>query len=182
MSLHKSFTLGEFKSSDDMMAAARQIRSLGFDDVDGHLPYPVDGMEEALGIKKSHIPKLVLGGGLTGALSGYLMQWWMNSQDWPINVGGRPPHSPPSFIPITFELGILIGSLTAFMGLWALCRLPRLHHPVFEVEAFRSATIDRFWLSIATPIGAADDVQKVTAQLQSLGAANVTTVEGEYEA
>jgi hypothetical protein len=181
MSAIKAFTLGQFRTSDEMLAAARQIRSAGYTDVDGYLPYPVEGMEEALGIKKSRIPKLVLGGAMTGALSGYLMQWWMNSVDWAINVGGRPPHSPPSFVPVTFELGILFGSLTAFMGLWALCKLPRLHHPVFESADFCSASIDRFWLSVATPVSATEDRQKITAQLSSLGAEVVTTVEGEDE-
>jgi len=179
MSAVKAFTLGEFQTSDAMLEAARKIRSLGYTDVDGFLPYPVDGMEEALGIKKSKIPLLVFGGAMTGAISGYMMIYWMNAVDWAINVGGRPFHSPPANIPITFECGILLGSLTAFFGLWALCKLPRLHHPVFEAPEFVSASVDRFWLSVGTPLTDATEREKISAQLSSLGASVVRTVEGE---
>ena len=77
------------------------------------------------------------------------MQWFMVGVDWPINVGGRPPHSPPAFIPVTFELGVLFAALSIFFGLFVLWGMPRLHHPVFEVEAFRSASVDGLWLSAA---------------------------------
>jgi hypothetical protein len=175
----RMFTVAQFKSSDAMLAAGEKVRALGYTDLDGHVPYPLDGLEEALGIKKSRVPLITLICGLSGATAGYLMQWWMNAVDWAINVGGRPPHSPPSFIPITFECGVLIGSFGAFLGLWILSRLPRLHHPVFEVPEFRSATVDRFWLSVATAPDQADARQKLEAQLTSMGADLVKHVEGE---
>jgi hypothetical protein len=177
--MKKAFTLAQFKTSDAFLAAGERVRSLGWTDIDGHLPYPVDGMEEALGIKKSRIPLLVLIMGLSGATLGYIMQWWMNGVDFAINVGGRPPHSPPLNIPITFESGILLGSLTAFLGLWMLCKLPRLHHPVFELPEFRTASVDRFWLSVCTAIDDPESRAKLEAQLSSLGAELVKHVEGE---
>jgi hypothetical protein len=175
----RAFTLAQFKSSDQMFTAARRVRALGFKDLDGHVPYPVDGLEDALGIPKSRVPLIVLVCGLSGATLGYLMQWWMNAVDWAINVGGRPPHSPPSFVPITFECGILLGSFAAFFGLWILSRLPRLHHPVFELHEFRSASIDRFWVSIGTRLDATEDRKKLETELRMLGAELISTVEGE---
>jgi hypothetical protein len=177
--MNRAFTLAEFKSSNGMLDAARKLRESGVRDLDGYAPYPVEGLEEALGIPKSRVPLIVLIAGLTGAISGYLMQWWMNSIDFAINVGGRPPHAPPSFVPITFELGVLIGSFGAFFGLWTLCKLPRLHHPVFEVSEFRSASVDRFWLSVSTPPDAELERKKIETHLQELGAELVKTVEGE---
>ena len=94
--------------------------------------------------------------------------------DWPINVGGRPPHSPPAFIPVTFELGILFAAFGIFLGLFKLWGMPRLHHPVFEVEAFRSASVDGLWLSAAVEVA---QVPAVTAQLRALGARQVEIVE-----
>jgi hypothetical protein len=173
------FTVAQFKSSDAMLAAGEKVRALGYVDLDGHVPYPVHGLEEALGIKKSRVPLITLICGLSGATAGYLMQYWMNAVDWAINVGGRPPHSPPSFIPITFESGVLIGSFGAFFGLWILSRLPRLHHPVFEVPEFRSATVDCFWLSIATAPADEDARKKLEAQLSSMGADLIRHVEGQ---
>src|SRR5262249_36175010 len=133
-----------------MLEAARKLREPGLKDIDAYAPYPVHGMEEACGFPKSKVPLLVFGGGMTGAALGYLLQYWCNAVDFPINVGGRPFHSPWQNVPITFECGVLLGSFAAFFGLWALLKLPRLHHPVFEVAAFRSASIDRFWVSVRT--------------------------------
>jgi hypothetical protein len=176
----KAWILGQFSTADAMLGAGRRLRELGYTDLDGYSPYPLHGMEEALGIPKSRIPLLVLGGGLTGAIGGYLMQWYLNAVVWPINVGGRPPHSPPSFIPITFELGILLGAFGAFFGLFLLLRLPRLHHPVFEAPEFRSASLDRYWLSVCPPIDAPlAERSQLEAQLKALGADLVSTVEGE---
>jgi len=177
--MKRAFTLAQFKDSNALLRAGEAVRAGGFADVDAHVPYPVDGMEEALGIKKSRVPLITLVCGLGGASLGYLMQFWMNSVDWAINVGGRPPHSPPSFIPITFESGILIGSFGAFFGLWILSKLPRLHHPAFELAEFRSATIDRFWLSVGTALDDTEARRKLESQLTSLGAELVKHVEGE---
>ena len=121
---------------------------------------------------------LALAAGVTGAVSGYLLQWGTVAYLWPLNVGNRPPHSAPAFIPVTFELGVLFASLSIFLGLlFAYFRFPRVHHPAFEVEAFRSATIDALWLSAEVD---AADADAVGAELRGLGARQVSIVaEGE---
>ena len=106
------FVLGEFERGEGMVSAIHRLRALGYRDIDGHCPYPVEGMAEALDLAPSLVPRFVLIGGLLGATFGYLMMYWCNVVDYPINVGGRPLHSYPAFIPITFELAILFGSAT----------------------------------------------------------------------
>ena len=107
-------------------------------------------MEEVLSIHRSHLPLIVTGGAFTGAATGYLLQWYCAVIGFPLNVGGRPMHSPPSFVPITFELTILFGAFGAFFGLLALLGLPRLHHPVFEAPGFVRASVDRYWIAVPT--------------------------------
>ncbi|MFL5262354.1 MAG: DUF3341 domain-containing protein, partial [Anaeromyxobacteraceae bacterium] len=111
--------------------------------------------------------------GVAGATGGYVMQWWMNGVDYAINVANRPPHSPPANIPITFESGILIAALAIVIGLIVLSGLPRLHHPVFEVEAFRTASIDALWLSVEVK---REDEVPVARELDRLGALQVSRV------
>jgi hypothetical protein len=172
-----SYVLGEFADEKALLAAARALRGKGIGPLDLHSPYPVHGAEEALGLRRSTVPIVALVAGVTGAVSGYLLQWWTVGIDWPLNVGNRPPHSPPAFIPVTFELGVLFASLTIFFGLlFAYFRFPRVHHPVFEVEAFRSATIDGLWLSAAEGRTEADEV---AADLRRLGARTVSIVPEE---
>jgi hypothetical protein len=168
----KPYVLGQFASSAKFLEAARTLRSRGHEDVDGYSPYPIHGFEEAFGVPRSRVPLLCLCGGLSGASIGYLMQWWCNAVDFPINVGGRPFHSFWQNIPITFELGVLLGALSIFFGLFALLRLPQLHHPVFDIAAFRSASIDRYWISVR-----AEDVEKARADLAGCGADSVSVVE-----
>ncbi len=171
----KAWILGQFETPEAMLVAGRHLRELGYADLDGYAPYPVHGLEEAFGFKPSRVPLLVLIGGLTGAASGYALQWWCNAVDWPINVGGKPFHSPWLNVPITFELGVLFGAFAAVFGLFTLLKLPRLHHPVFEVPEFRRASIDRFWISVCTAVGP-DEQSKIAAQLAALGATDVSTV------
>jgi hypothetical protein len=111
---------------------------------------------------------------VTGAVTGYALQWWTVGVDWPLNVGNRPPHSPPAFIPVTFELGVLMSALAIFFGLlFAYFRFPRVHHPVFEVEAFRSATIDGLWLSAEVD---GTQAEAIATDLRGLGARQVSIV------
>src|SRR4051812_6847487 len=124
--------LGEFATPDKMLAAARSIRERGpSGELDTYSPFPLHDAQHALGLKRSVIPWFVFAGGMAGVSGAWLMEWWCNAVDYPINVGGRPAHSLPAFIPIMFELGVLLGAFGAFFGLWALLRLPRPHHPVF---------------------------------------------------
>ncbi len=170
----KRYVVAEFAAEAPLLEAARALRAEGQADLDLHSPVPLHGADEALGLKKSVVPRIALVAGLLGASSGYLMQWFMVGVDWPINVGGRPPHSPPAFIPVTFELGVLFATLSIFFGLFVLWGMPRLHHPVFEVEAFRSASVDGLWLSAAVSAEAADGT---AARLRGLGARQVEIVE-----
>jgi hypothetical protein len=140
--------LAEFRTPEDLLVAARQLRELGYSHLDAFTPYPVPEVERVLGIRRSKIPVAVLIAGLTGATLGYVAQWWMNAVDYPIDVGGRPLHSAPVFVPITFESGVLAAALTGFVALLVATRLPQLWHPVFEVEGFERATIDRFWIGV----------------------------------
>ncbi len=168
-----SHVLAEFRDEAALCAAGRKLRALGYTRLDAYSPFPVHGIDEALGLKKSPVPLIALIAGVTGAVSGYVMQWWMNAVDYVINVGNRPPHSPPANIPITFELGVLISSIFIVVGLIALAGLPRLYHPVFEVEAFRTASVDGMWL--AAEVAPADE-QAVLDEMKRLGALQVSRV------
>jgi len=172
-----TYVLGQFPNDRALLEAARTLRAEGQKNLDLHTPYPIHGAEEALGLKRSTVPIVALIGGVTGAVLGYLLQWYTVGYDWPLNVGNRPPHSPPAFIPVTFEGGVLIAVLSIFLGLlFAYFGFPRVDHPVFEVEEFRSASIDGLWLSaeVSKEEGAA-----VAAALERLGAANVSVVDRE---
>jgi hypothetical protein len=140
--------LAEFVKPEEILAATRQARQAGYTLMDAYTPYPVVGLASALGHPRSRVPFVVLVGGLTGATVGLLMQYWSMAVDYPFNSGGRPHNSWPVFIPITFEVMVLLASLAAFFGTLFLCGLPRLHHPVFNVPAFTRATQDRFFLCI----------------------------------
>jgi hypothetical protein len=166
--------LAEFEREGALLEAARTLRGKGHRGLDLHSPYPLHGADEALGLRRSTVPLVALGAGVTGAVTGYLIQWYMVAHAWPLNVGNRPPHSPPAFIPVTFELGVLFAALSIFLGLlFAYFRLPRVHHPVFEVEAFRSASIDALWLSAEVD---AKEAEAVASDLRRLGARQVEIV------
>jgi hypothetical protein len=172
-----SWVLAEFEREGAILAAARALRGAGVTSLDIHSPYPLHGTDEALGLKRSTVPLVTLVAGVTGAVSGYLLQYGTVAFLWPLNVGGRPPHSPPAFIPVTFELGVLFASLAIFLGLlFAYFRFPRIHHPVFELEAFRSASIDALWLSAEVESGRAAAVGE---ELRRLGARHVAVVQPE---
>jgi hypothetical protein len=172
--MKKAYVLGEFEREHALLDAARRLRSKGYHGVDLHSPYPLHGADEALGLRRSTVPLVALIAGVTGAVTGYLLQVYVNDVAWPLNVGGRPPHSPPAFIPVTFELGVLFAALAIFGGLlFGYFQFPRVHHPVFEVEAFRSASIDALWLS-AEVDGA--EAEQVAQELRRLGARQVSVV------
>jgi hypothetical protein len=116
--------------------------------MDAYSPIPLEELTEALNIHHTGVAPLVLLGGIVGGLSGYGLQYWVSAIAYPLNVGGRPFNSWPSFVPVTFELTVLIAALTAVFGMLALNRLPMLYHPVFNVPRFALATRDRFFLCI----------------------------------
>jgi hypothetical protein len=140
--------LAEFLKPEDVVEAARRAYAEGYRNMDAYSPFPVDGLAEAIGFRHNHIPLIVLIGGLTGGISAYFMQWFSAVVHYPIDVGGRPYHSWPSFIPITFELTILGAATAAVLGMLAMNGLPRPHHPVFNAPRFALASRSRFFLCI----------------------------------
>jgi len=142
--------LAEFESGEAMSAAARKATAAGYTRFDCYSPYPVGDAADALNFPKSEMGPVMFLGGLTGACSGFLMQYWANTWGYSLNVGGRPYFSWPSFIPITFEMMVLTTALTGLFGLLAICGLPRYHHPLFNSKAFDRASRDRFFVCIET--------------------------------
>lgn len=173
-----TWILGEFDGPDALLAAVKHLRQRGRKRLDAYTPYPVEGLPEALDLPDSGVPVVALLGGLGGAFFGYLVQWFTGAVDYPINVANRPLHSPPSYIPITFESAVLFASLTIFGALIALFGFPRLHHPVFEVAAFERATNDRFWVSVTVlESEPGEGSEAVAAELRALGATTISIVE-----
>ncbi len=140
--------LAEFSTPDELLAATRGARQAGYRQMDAYTPFPVEGLAEALGFQRTGLPFLVLLGGIVGGVGGYVMQYWMAAIDYPLNVGGRPLHSWPAFIPVTFELTILVAALAAVLGMLALNGLPMPYHPLFHVPRFELATRNGFFLCI----------------------------------
>jgi len=136
-----------FETHEQLVHAAKNAYVHGFRKMDGYAPFPVDGLAEALG-KKNRLPLFVLCGGVVGGLAGYFMEWFANVISYPINIGGRPLHSWPAFIPITFELTVLGAAVTAFVFSLGLSGLPKPYHPMFNLPEFERASQDRFFLCI----------------------------------
>jgi hypothetical protein len=164
----------EFQTHERLLRAAEKAYAQGYRKMDGYAPFRVEGLAEALG-KRNYLPLLVLIGGIIGGAGAYYMQWYANLVDYPINIGGRPMHSWPSFIPITFELTVLCAGLTAFFGALVLSGLPQPYHPMFNLPEFERASQDRFFLCIETR-DTAFDPQKTREFLQSLKPLSVAEV------
>lgn len=140
--------LAEFRTSEALLEAAKRARESGFRYVEAYSPYAVEGIAEAVGFRRDRVPLITLVGGIVGAVGGYFLQWYSAVIDYPINVGGRPLHSWPSFIVPTFELTILGAAIAAVIGMLAANGLPRLTHPIFNAPHFEQATRNRFFLCV----------------------------------
>jgi hypothetical protein len=143
--------LAEFETAGGLLHAAEKVRDAGYVKWDTHTPFPVHGMDRAMGLKDSRLGWIVLAFALTGLTGAFVMMHWMNGMDYVTVVGDKPPGAPqtiPSMVPILFELTILLSAFGAVFGMFGLNRLPRHNHPVFGSERFRGATNDRFFISI----------------------------------
>jgi len=140
--------MGEFGAPEELLHAVEKIREAGYRRFDAFAPFPVEGLSEALGLKRNLVPFITLLGGLAGGLGGFGFQYWAMAITYPMNIGGRPLNSWPAFIPVTFELTILGASLAAVFGMLALNKLPQPNHPVFNVARFTHASSDRFFVCI----------------------------------
>jgi hypothetical protein len=140
--------LAEYTEPEDLLAAARRAHDEGYRRMDAYTPLPVEGLAEAIGFTHNRLPWVVLVGGILGAATAYGMMYFSAVLNYPINVGGRPLHSWPAFVPITFELTVLGASLFAVFGMLGLNGLPMPYHPVFNVPGFALASRNRFFLCI----------------------------------
>lgn len=140
--------LAEFDGPKALVEASQRVRLAGFRRFDAYSPFPIDGLAEALGFSAGWMSPIVLAGGVTGCVAGYLLQIWVAGVAYPLNIGGRPYHSWPSFVPVTFEMTVLFAAFAAVLGMLALNGLPRPHHPLFGIERFSRVTRDGFFLCI----------------------------------
>lgn len=140
--------MAEFEDHEELLAAAKAAHAAGYRHMDAYSPFPIDGLAEAIGREHTPVALFTLLGGMAGGLGAYFMEWYSMGRLYALNVGGRPLNSWPNFIPVTFELTVLIAGLSAFLSALALCRLPQVYHPVFNSPEFRRASIDRFFLCI----------------------------------
>ncbi|HET7212885.1 MAG TPA: DUF3341 domain-containing protein [Terriglobia bacterium] len=140
--------MAEFLSAEELLEASKHAAGAGYRELDAFSPFPIEGLSDVIGFHKTKLPIIVFCGGLTGTLTGFLLQWWPNVIGYPQNIGGKPFDSWPAFIPIIFELTILFAALSATFGMIALNSLPSPYHPVFNVERFAHASRDRFFLLI----------------------------------
>jgi len=164
--------MAEFDAPEPLARALVELRRRGYRRVDAFTPYPLKAIDDALGLERSPISWLLLPIWTVAAAGAYLVQWWCNAYDYPIDVGGRPPHSPPAFIPITFEMGILGAALGAILLFLVLAGLPELYHPVFSMEGFERASDDRFFLGVDAR-DPAFDASELIKELSKLGALRV---------
>lgn len=167
--------IGQFDDVTALLRAARHVRKSGYTRTDAFTPYPVHGLDDELGVRKTVLPKLVLGAGILGGMTGFGMQYFAAVIHYPLNIGGKPLNSWPAFIPITFEVTILFAALTAVIGMLALNGLPQPYHPVFHTKNFQRASEDLYFLCIESddPKFDPDEARKVLAAAGALEVSDV---------
>jgi hypothetical protein len=168
--------LAEFATPADLYHACERVRDAGFTRWDAHTPFPVHGLDKAMGLRRSPLPWIILAMGLTGAALGFVLQWWVHAVEYPLVISGKPYFAWPAMIPITFEVGVLFAAFGAVLGMLGLNRLPMHHHPLFQSRVFERASDDAFFISIESwdPKFDSSDTRKL---LESLGARSVELLE-----
>ena len=163
-----------FETPAEIYHACEELKEAGYRTLDAMTPFPVHGLEKAMGLKPTRLPFLVLGGGITGLSSGIALTYYVN-MDYPLNISGKIPFSYHIFIPVYFELTVLLSALTCFVSLWALCKLPTFFHPTMRHKSFARSSDDGFFVTIE----ASDpkyNAEKTRALLEKLGAKEVEEV------
>jgi hypothetical protein len=168
--------VAEFDDADDFLIAAGRTREEGYTRMEGYAPFPMEGMSEALGHTDTWIPKIMLVGGILGAFSGFGLLFWTTVVAYPLNIGGRPIFAWPSYIPITFEMTVLLSSLAGVVGMFLLNGLPSPYHPLFEAPNFDRATSDRFFLCVEA-VDPRFDLEQTRSFLEGLRALQVSEVQ-----
>jgi Ni/Fe-hydrogenase subunit HybB-like protein len=168
--------IAEFDDPDELLEIARRTYKAGYRKISAYSPFPITGLSEVIGVRRTKLPLLVLLGGIVGALGGFFLQYYASVIDYPWNIGGRPFNSWPSFMIVTFELTILISAGVAVLGMLLLNRLPMLYHPVFNAPRFKLASQDKFFLCVKTN-DPKFDIEDTWQFLESLGPAEVVAVE-----
>jgi len=167
--------MAEFEDPTSLVHATHKAYHEGYRAMDAYSPYPIEELHEALGSHHTRLPLIVLIGGLAGCIGGYLLQYWVSALAYPVNIGGKPLHSWPAFIPVTFECTILVAALSCVLGMLALNGLPQPYHPVFNVPRFALASRNRFFLCIESQ-DPKFDIEGTRRFLETLDPREVTTV------
>jgi hypothetical protein len=168
--------MAEFDTPADVYHAAERVRDAGYTDWDLYTPFPMHGIEGAMGVKRTKLPLLVATGAFTGAGLGLLMQWWMTAVDYRLVVQGKPYGAWEPWVPITFELGVLLSAFTALIGMLAMNGLPRHHHPLLKKERFLRVSDDRLIICIEAK-DPKFDPKKTRALLEASKGRNIDLVE-----
>ena len=171
-----ALVLAEFERAGDVLRAARAMKDEGYTRWDVHSPFPIHGMEKAMGSKDSPLGWVVSVFAVLGGALALSMMTWMNAIDYPFITGGKPPGAIPSMAPVLFELTILFTAFGTVLGVQHLIRLPHHHHPIFESDRFRAASDDRFFVSLEAD-DPAFDVDRARALFERLHATHVEVVE-----